>query len=313
MQHRTLGRTGWKVSAIGLGTWNIGGQWGPVSEDQAVDTVRAAIDAGINLIDTADAYGEPPGLSEELVGRAIAGRRDEVYIATKVGNFARRHGHTLSYETPHHVRLCCDASLGRTKIDTIDLLQCHIGDLDEPDVFLEAFDQLERAGKIRAYGVSTNSLKVAKAFDPDPEARKGLAAVQVNYSLLNREAERDLLPWCRENDVGVLVRGPLARGLLAGKYDADSTFSDSVRSRWNGGEGRKDYLRLIEQVDSLRFLSGAERTMAQAALAWLLANPAVTCPIPGAKSPEQARANAAAADVELTDDELGQVRKALGA
>ncbi len=303
MQHRILGKTGWKVSAIGLGTWNIGGQWGEVSPETAVATVRAAVDAGMNLIDTADAYGEPPGLSETYVGEAVTGIRDGLYIATKVGNFGRRHGHPLPFTSPLHVKLCCEASLGRMKIDCIDLLQCHLGNLEEPEVFLEAFERLRAEGKIRAFGVSTNSLRVAQAFNRDGE----LAAVQVNTSLLNRDAEADLLPWCREQDVGVLVRGPLARGLLAGKYGADATFDDSVRAKWNEGEGRQEFLAMIETVEKLRFLEAEGRTMARASLAWLLANPAVTCPIPGAKSPEQARANAAAADVTLTEEELAKV------
>ncbi len=304
MQHRVFGTTGWKVSAIGLGTWNIGGQWGEVDRQTALDTVHAALDAGMNLIDTADAYGMPQGLSEEILGEALAGRRDGLYLATKVGNWARRFGHPLPYTAPEHVRVCCDASLGRMKTDCIDLYQCHIGNLDEPDVFLEAFDQLIAAGKIRAFGVSTNSLKVLQAFNRDGRC----AAVQVNYSLLNREAEADLLPYCREQGIGVLVRGPLGRGLLAGKYDASSTFEDSVRERWNEAQ-RDEYLALVDQVDRLRFLETPERTMAQGALAWLLANPAVTCPIPGAKSPAQARANAAAADLALTDEELAKANE----
>jgi aryl-alcohol dehydrogenase-like predicted oxidoreductase len=293
MQYRILGSTGWKISAIGLGTWNIGGQWGPVSREDALATVGAA-----------DAYGEPPGLSEELLGEALRGRRANLYIATKVGNYARRSGHPLAFDTPDHVRLCCDASLGRMKIDTIDLYQCHMGDLEEPGVFLEAFDRLKAAGKIRAFGVSTNSLKVAQAFD----SGGGLAAVQVNYSLLGRGAEKNLLPWCRERNIGVLVRGPLAKGILAGKYGRDSRFGDSVRSGWND-KNRKEYLAMVEKVETLRFLEAKGRTMAQAALAWILSNPAITCPIPGAKSPDQARANAAAADVNLAPEEIAKANQ----
>ena len=304
MQYRTFPSTGWKVSAVGLGTWNIGGQWGAVSREDALATVRAAVDAGINLIDTADAYGEPPGLSEELVGEALRGRRKDVYLATKVGNFARRAGHGLSFATPLHVALCCDASLHRLRTDTIDLYQCHLGGLEEPDVFLEAFDRLKAAGKIRAFGISTNSLKVLEAFNRGGQC----AAAQVQYNLLAREAEADVLPYCRERGIGVLVRGPLMRGVLAGKYDKNTMFSDSVRGRWNTGDGRREYLALVEQADRLRFLARPGRTLAQAALAWLLANPAVTCPVPGAKGPDQARANAAAADVTLSADELKRAR-----
>jgi aryl-alcohol dehydrogenase-like predicted oxidoreductase len=299
MQHRRLGKTGWQVSVVSMGCWGIGGQWGPVAEDEAIRTVQAAVDLGVNLFDTADAYGM--GRSEELVGRALAGRRREgVYVATKVGNFGRRLGAPLSYATPHHVYLCCDASLGRLKLDRIDLYQCHIGDLEEPSVFLEAFGRLVERGKIRAYGISTNALAVAQRFNRDGAC----AAVQLNYSLLNRGAEQELLPWCRENDVGTLVRGPLAQGVLSGKFTHGTRFEDSVRSGWNEGPGREQFLQRLERVERLRFLERPGQTLAQAALRWVLANPAVSGAIPGAKNVGQITANAAAADGALSEDEL---------
>ena len=126
MQYRRLGKTDWPVSAISMGCWGIGGQWGPVADEEAIATIHAALDHGITLFDTADSYGL--GRSEELVGTALRDRHDGVYVATKVGNFARRIGAPLSYDTPHHIYLCCDASLGRLKRDTIDLYQCHLGE-----------------------------------------------------------------------------------------------------------------------------------------------------------------------------------------
>lgn len=301
MEYRRLGKTGWQVSAISMGCWGIGGQWGPVEEREAVAAIHAALESGVNLFDTADAYGL--GVSEELVGKALRDRRGDVYIATKVGNFARRAGSPLVYDTPHHIYLCCDASLGRMKIDTIDLYQCHIGDLQDPSIFLEAFERLVEQGKIRAYGVSTNSLAVAEAFNRDG----GCAAVQLNYSLLNQSAARDLLPWCAANDVGTLIRGPIAQGVLAGKFTPETRFDDSVRTGWNEGQGREQFLRRLGQVEEIRFLERPDRTLAQAALAWVLANPAVTCAIPGAKNTAQSVDNAAAADTPLTDDELARL------
>src|SRR5579883_1899755 len=165
MRYRQLGKTGWQVSAVSMGCWGIGGQWGPVAEDEAIRTIHAAIDLGVNLFDTAESYGQ--GISEELVGRALRGHRQNVFVATKVGNFARRAGHPLSYLTPEHVYLCCDASLGRLKIDAIDLYQCHIGTLEDPSVFLEAFDRLIERGKIRHYAISTNSVDVLRRFNRD--------------------------------------------------------------------------------------------------------------------------------------------------
>ncbi|HVG96892.1 MAG TPA: aldo/keto reductase [Chloroflexota bacterium] len=302
MQYRRLGKTGWNVSAISLGCWGIGGQWGPVAEDEALRTMQAAIDAGINLFDTADAYG--PSTSEELVGKALRGRRDDVYVATKVGNFGRRQHSPLAYDTPHHVYLCCDASLGRMKMDHIDLYQCHIGDLRDPSIFLEAFDRLVERGKVRAYGISTNSVDVARAFNRDGKC----AAVQLNYSLVNPGAGRDLLPWCAENDVGTLIRGPIAQGVLAGKFTPESRFDDAVRIGWNEGPAHEQFLERLAYVEQIRFLDRPGRSLVQAALEWVLANPAVTCAIPGAKNVDQARSNAAAADIALTTEELDRLR-----
>lgn len=306
MQYRRLGKTGWQVSTISMGCWGIGGQWGPVAEAEAIRTIHAARDLGINLFDTADAYGS--GVSEELVGKALRERRGEVYIATKVGNFGRRQDVPLSYTSPLHIYLCCDASLGRMKTDYIDLYQCHIGDLADPSIFLEAFERLVEQGKIRAYGISTDSLAVAQAFN-----RLGTcAAVQLNYSLLNRAPEPELLPWCAANDIGTLLRGPIAQGVLAGKFTPESRFDDIVRVGWNEGAGRERFLRRLEQVEQIRFLERPDRTLAQAALMWTLTNPAVTCAIPGAKDVAQITANAAAGDGTLGEDELERLDAIIG-
>src|SRR3954468_11716541 len=301
MQYRTLGKTGWQVSTISMGCWGIGGQWGPVEEAEAIRTIHAAIDLGVNLFDTADSYGL--GLSEELVGKAMKGKRDGLYIATKVGNFARRGGTPLAYDTPHHIYLCCDASLNRLGMDTIDFYQCHIGDLKDPTVFLEAFERLVERGKVRAYGISTNSLGVARAFNRDGNC----AGIQLNYSLLNQAAAADLLPWCAENDIGTLIRGPIAQGVLAGKFTRETTFDDSVRTPWNQGAAHETFLSRVDKVEQIRFLESSDRTMAQAALQWVLENAAVTCAIPGAKNVAQITSNANAADGELSADELARL------
>jgi aryl-alcohol dehydrogenase-like predicted oxidoreductase len=305
MIYRTLGKTGWKVSAIGFGAWGVGGQWGAVEERTALDAIRAAVDAGVNFFDTADAYGDPPGLSEALVGRALAPVRDRVLIATKVGNFARRQGHPLSYATPLHVELCCDASLRRLRVETIDVYQCHVADLKDPTVFLEAFDGLVRKGKVRAYGISTDSLAVLEAFNRDGTC----ATLQLDYSLLNRRPEAELLPYCEKHDVGTIVRGPLAQGTLAGKFTPESRFTDSVRSGWNEGKGRERLLERLKVVDRLRWLAAPSRTMAQAALQFVISHPAISTAIPGAKDADQARANAAAGAAVLSDDDLARAKR----
>lgn len=301
MEYRRLGKTGWQVSTISMGCWGIGGQWGPVEEAEAIRTIHAALDLGVNLFDTADAYGS--GVSEELVGKALRNRPDNVYIATKVGNFGRRQDVPLSYTSPLHIYLCCDASLGRMKIDTIDFYQCHIGELADPSIFLEAFERLVEQGKIRAYGISTNSLAVAQAFNRDGKC----AAIQLNYSMLNRSAAADLLPWCAANDIGTLIRGPIAQGVLAGKFTPEAHFDDIVRVGWNDGTGRAQFLRRLEQVEQIRFLEKPDRTLAQSALQWVLDNPGVTCAIPGAKNVAQITSNARAADGTLSPEEFDRL------
>ena len=303
MIRRKMTRAGIEVGAMGFGAWGIGGQWGPVEREQAQGAIRAARERGVDFFDTADAYGIPPGVSEEWLGAALKPDRREVAIATKVGNFARRAGHPLPFTSPLHVELCCDASLHRLGIETIDLYQCHIGSLREPDVFLEAFDTLLEKGKIRAYGISANDLAVVEAFDRDGR----LGAVQLDYSILNRSAENDVLPYAAANGIGVIVRGPLAMGVLTGKFDESTTFDDSVRSAWNEGEPRERFRERVRTAERLRPLASEGESLAQLALRFAISRPEVTVAIPGAKSEEQARANAAAGDAALASETLAAI------
>lgn len=301
MQYRTLGKTGWSVSAVSMGCWGIGGQWGPVSEQQAIDTIHAARDVGVNLFDTADGYGL--GVSETLTGKALKGKPDDVYIATKVGNWARRIGDSLNYNSIYSIIECCHASLYRLGVDTIDLYQCHIGTPEHPEIFVEAFELLKEQGKIRHYAISTNDVASCKAINANGQC----AACQINYSVFSRSAEADILPYCLESDIGVLLRGPIAQGLLADKFTADTVFDDSVRVKWNEGKGRETYLKSLDKVAALRPLTSDDRSMVDLALQFTLANPAVTCPIPGMKTPDQARQNAASADGALTAEEMSTI------
>jgi aryl-alcohol dehydrogenase-like predicted oxidoreductase len=306
MLKRTLGKTGWNVSAVSFGAWNVGGQWGEVSDITAIDTIKAAYDAGVNFFDVADAYGDPPGRSEELVAKALAPMRDRVIIATKVGNFGRRQGHPLPYSSPLHIELCCDASLRRLRCDVIDLYQCHVANLQDYSIFLDAFENLKRRGKIKFYGVSTNDVEALRRFNRDGTC----ATVQTDYSFLHRTAEQAMLPYCTEHQIGVVVRGPLAQGVCAGKFTADAKFTDQVRLGWNEGPGREKFLKRLQIVDQVRFLKTPIRSMAQAALQFVISHSAVSCAIPGAKSPEQARANAAAGVRTLDPEELEKLRAA---
>jgi aryl-alcohol dehydrogenase-like predicted oxidoreductase len=302
MRFRTLGKTGWKVSAVSMGCWAIGGQWGEVSEKQGIETVRAAMDSGVNLYDTADAYGM--GQSEFYLGKALKGKRDKVFVASKAGNWGRRLGDPLGLKSIYSIINCCHASLYRLDTDYIDLYQCHVAQPENPEIFVEAFELLKKQGKIRHYAISTNYLEAVKALNVNGEC----ASCQINYSILNRTPEADILPYCRENNIGVLLRGPIAQGLLADKFSEETRFEDVVRQKWNpGGNQRDDFVAKVRKVAELRSVVGADRSMAEMALKFVLANPAVTCPIPGMKNPEQARANAAAADGSLTEEELKKI------
>jgi aryl-alcohol dehydrogenase-like predicted oxidoreductase len=171
-------------------------------------------------------------------------------------------------------------------------------------VFLEAFETLRKRGKVRAYGISTNTVRVARHFFDDGHA----STLQVDYSVLNRLPENHLLPYCRERNIGVIARGPLAQGVAAGKFTRDSTFGD-VRSDMNRGPERVKFLRQLEVVERLRPLEKPGRTLAQLALQFVISNDAVSVAIPGAKTPEQARANAAAGEAVLSAEELEEVRR----
>lgn len=309
MQHKSFGKTGWQVSAIGLGTWNIGNQWGAIDEITAYATIQAAVEHGMNLIDTADAYGIPFGLSEQRLGRALAGIRHQVYVVSKVGNWARRWGQPLPYSHPDHVRLCIHASLGRLRTDYLDVSLCHEANLADPTIYLEGFEQLVAEGSIRAYGISTNSLDVLKRFN----VHGTCSVVQVDYSLLNRAPEEAFLPYCQEHNIGVMVRGPLAKGVLSGRYDSASIFTDTVREGWNQeGSARTQFLDQVAQVDRLKAVVQPGAAMVTAAIRYAFSHPAVAVAIPGAKSPEQAAMNAAAGEHRLTETERAQLVGALG-
>jgi aryl-alcohol dehydrogenase-like predicted oxidoreductase len=298
MKTRVFPKMGWEISEISLGCWGLGGQYGEVDRPTAIATVQAALDAGINLFDTADTYGVEPGTSEVFVGEALRRVRSEVFLASKVGNWARRQGHPFTYSHPLHIVACCDASLFRLKTETIDLYQCHISGLEEPDVFLEAFEQLRQAGKIRAYGISTHRLDVLERFN----RAGGCFSCQLDYSLVNRAPEKDILPYCRENQIATLIRGPLAQGLLTGKYDENTRFDDEIRAKWNESPGREEYLEKLRLMRSYQDLATG-RSWTDAALMAILKHPAVTTVIPGAKSPDQVRDHVRASSLEFTPEE----------
>jgi aryl-alcohol dehydrogenase-like predicted oxidoreductase len=308
MIYRSFGATGWQVSAVGLGTWNIGNQWGDIDDATAWATVRAAYDAGVNLFDVAESYGVPNGLSEERLGSALAGIRHRVFVVSKIGHWGKRTGQGVPKTTVDMIRLCAHASLHRLQTDYLDVELCHEGNIEDPSVYLEAFEMLKQRGRIRAYGISTDSLEVLKRFNVNGTC----SVVQVNYSMLNRAPEEEFLPYCQEHRIAVMVRGPLRRGLLSGKYDLDSVFTDDVRASWNKGEGRRDqYEAEIAKGEALKSRYAPGEAMVNGAIRYVISHPADPVAIPGAKSPLQARMNAAVGDRLFSAEELAEVRQLL--
>jgi aryl-alcohol dehydrogenase-like predicted oxidoreductase len=306
-QSRTLGRSGIKVSAVGFGCWAIGGPftaggkpagWGAVHDDESVAAVQHALDAGVTFFDTADVYGT--GHSEQVLARALHGRRDEVVVATKFGNTFNASNRELTGTdvSDEYVRSACDASLTRLATDRIDLYQLHVGDLplEQVDGLLATLESLVGAGKIRAYGWSTDDPARAAAF----AAGEHCAAVQHQLNVLDDTPE--MLVECASHDLASVNRGPLAMGLLSGKYGAETTLGmDDVRGdspdwmRYFSG-GRPDPVWLGRVAAVRDVLTSGGRTLAQGALGWILARHGSTVPIPGVRTVAQAVDNAGALD-----------------
>ncbi len=300
MLYRPLGNTPMQVSAIGMGTWNIGNQWGQIDEATALATVRSAFDNGVNIFDTAESYGIPAGLSEERLGKALQGIRDQVHLVTKIGRWGRRSGQTVPMTTVDMVRLCTHASLYRLKTDYLDVMLCHEGKIEDPSVYLEGFEQLKAEGTIRAYGISTDRLDVLKRFN----ANHTCSVVEVDYSILSRNPEKEFLPYCQDHGIGVLARGPLHKGLLSGKYSSQTVFTDTVRSEWyNCDRTRAKLDRKLAKVEQLKTALQPGSEMVTAALRYVISHPVLPVAIPGAKSPSQAQANAATGDLGLSATE----------
>jgi len=306
MKKRTLGQ-GLEVSALGLGCMGLTHAYSTGQPDRAagVALVRRALDLGVTLIDTADIYG--PETNEALVGEAIAGRRDEVVLATKFGFAFDRGGITAIGGgridgRPAYVRSACDASLRRLGVGHIDLYYLHRVDPDTPiEDTVGAMSRLVEDGKVRFLGLSEASaatLRRAHAVHP-------VAALQSEYSLWTRDPEDAVLPACRELGVGFVPFSPLGRGFLSGRFrSAGDLADDDMRKgtpRFEAGNFAKN-LALLERIEQIAAARGI--TPSQLALAWLLAQGEHIVPIPGTTNPSRLSENAAAADIELTAEEL---------
>ena len=306
IEKRILGKSGIEVTKIGVGLWAIGGdEWGEVDDRESLDMIDAALDLGINFFDTADVYGM--GHSEKLLGRAMKGRRDQFIVATKIGWVGFDNKKQVSqYDTVEKLIAGVESNLERLQTEYVDLVQCHI-DFREAnmEIFVEGFQKLQAQGKVRAYGVSTSDFEYLQAFNDDNKA----ATLQIDYSILNRTPEENIFPYTIENNLGVLVRGPLAMGILTGKFSEDSRFEDGdFRQNWiENKDEHQIFLNDLEKVEKLKPLVN-ERSMAQLAIQFTMQNPAVTLAIPGAKRISQLKENVKAALMpELTPEELALI------
>jgi len=314
MEYRALGRSGLRVSVLTMGTMTFGGRGGfadvgSTDADEARRQVDQCLEAGVNLYDTADVYSG--GLSEEILGQALKGRRDDVLVATKV-RMAMGDGPNDAGLSRHHVVTGCEASLRRLGTDHIDLYQVHEWDgLTPLEETLEALDYLVASGKVRYVGASNYaSWQLMKALGiADRLSLPRFVSQQIYYSLQAREAEYELIPAAVDQGLGVLVWSPLAGGLLSGKYRRDAQPPGGSRqlTDWNEPPVR-DQDVLYDTVDVLTD-NGASRgvSAAQVALAYLLRKPAVTSLVIGARTAGQLGDNLAAADLVLTDEELGRL------
>jgi aryl-alcohol dehydrogenase-like predicted oxidoreductase len=295
MKYRRLGKTNLNVSVVGVGTWQFGGEWGiNYTQSEATDILLRAKDLGINLIDTAECYGDHT--SEQFIGHAIKDQRKEWILASKFGHKFHANFERSQLFKPAEVILQLEESLIALQTDYLDLYQFHSGsnaDFDHPELWDVLAKQVQ-AGKIRHIGLSVspndNVHQISQA------TKYGIEVVQIVYNRLDRQPEAYALPSCLEQDLGVLARVPLASGLLSGKYKPGTKFTnpDDVRSL-RENEAIQEQLREVEKIRQNEVPAGVD--MAAWALAWCLENPAVTAVIPGCKNPAQVEANARAVDL----------------
>ncbi|MEM2931580.1 MAG: aldo/keto reductase [Nitrososphaerota archaeon] len=298
-----LGRTGLKISQIGIGSWQIGSKywgWGrEYSEQETIDAIRRAIELGINFIDTAEMYGD--GESERIIGKAIKNMRDNVVIATKVWP---------THLTYDGVLKACERSIQRLGVDIIDLYQIHWPNPLIPlSQTMRAMEKLVKEGKIRYIGVSNFSLK--KLIQAQEALRNNeIVSNQVKYNMVERDAEKELLPFAEKNKITIIAYSPLAQGLLTGKYGPENRPQDNIR-KINILFDKENLKRLQPLISILREIASRRgKTPAQVALNWLIRKKEVVA-IPGVKRQSQAEENAGAADFSLSEDELRMIESVL--
>ncbi len=302
MQTRRLGKTGYQIGEVGFGSWAIGGSWGDVTEDAARATLRAALDAGVTFLDTADVYGD--GRAERLIREVLEerGRPQDVVVATKAGR--RLDPHVAEGYDYDHLSRFVARSLENLGVERLDLLQLHCPPTDvyRADTAFEALDRLKAEGMILHYGVSVETVEEGElALEHD-----GVEAVQIIYNMFRFKPADTFLPRARQHDVGVIVRVPLASGLLSGKMTADRQFAADDHRAFNRHGEAFDVGETFSGVDFESGLAAAEElkalvpeghTLAQLALRWILMHPAVSVVIPGARRAQQVRDNVGASEL----------------
>ena len=309
MEMRPLGNSGLVCSALGLGTWAMGHRYGDIDDRDAAAAVHAAIDSGINLIDTAEIYG--PYRSEELLGKTLGARRKDIILVTKVGFTFDEDGETTGRNARHdYIMERTEGCLHRLDTDWIDLLLIHWPDHHTPlEGTIDALEQLKSSGKIRYYGVSNFTVAMLE------ECQKygSLTANQVGYNLLDRRMEAHVLPFCLQHNIGFMAYGTLCYGLLTGALAPETTFADSD---WrSGGQAfglplfeRDSFLKALQAVDRLRELAGRyDRTLAQLAIAWVLGHSAVSVALVGVRDERELQENVQAVGWKLADDVRAEI------
>ncbi len=308
MERREIGRTGIPISPVTLGCWPMAGMTSPGATDaNSIATIHRAIELGINHLDTAFGYGRN-GESEQLVGRALVGRRDKVVLATKGGMHWNDASQAVFDSSPERLRQQLETSLQRLQTDYVDLYYVHHPDLTRPlEETAELVNQFRQEGKIRAVGVSNFSLDQLQRF----HAVCPLDAFQAAYSMLERGIEADRLPWCRERQISVHVYWALVKGLLAGKMRGDETFENDSRKRYPMFQG-EEYRLNLALVERLRTIaSESNRTVAQLVVRWTIEQPGITTVLCGAKRPEQIEETAGAMGWSLMESQKNAVEQAL--
>jgi aryl-alcohol dehydrogenase-like predicted oxidoreductase len=313
MQKRRLGKTDLELTTVGLGTWAMGGPWqfgwGPQDDDEAIAAILAALELGINWIDTAPAYGN--GHSEQLIGKALKQTSQKPIIATKCGILWNEKRQKVTCLKKDSVRAECHNSLKRLNVEVIDLYQMHWPDPNEDvEEGWEEMARLADEGKVRYLGVSNFNVEQIKRV----QKIHPVASVQPPYSMLHREVEGELLDYCGQNNIGVVVYSPMQRGLLTGKFSAEKLAGlpiDDHRRR-NPDFHEPGFSATMELVEHLKEIAGrGGRTCAQLAVSWVLRRPEITAAIVGARRPEQIKETAPAGDWNLSQEDIMEVENLL--